>query len=445
MSYMFDGVRSKQPVWRVLIAAGALIWSLHGASRADDWPQWRGPQRDGVWRETGIVSRFERERLEPVWRVEIASGYSGPTVADGRVYVTDRVVKPTQMERIHCFDWKTGILIWTHDYECPYVDVSYEAGPRAAVTVHDGRAYSLGTMGHFVCLDAGTGTVLWQRDLFSEYNIRMPIWGIAGAPLIVGRQVVVQIGGSDGSCVVAFDRKDGDEKWKALDDRASYSSPILIEQATRQVVVCWTGDSVSGLDADQGEVLWRFPFPPQQMVIGISTPVVDRGRLFVTSFYDGSLMLRLDGRRTRVEEIWSACGTDEKHTEALHSIISTPMLRGDYLYGVDSYGELRCLDARTGKRIWEDHTATPRARWSNIHFVEHDEDVWMFNERGELIISQLSPGGFREQSRALLIEPTEAQLRQRGGVCWAHPAFAYRHVFARNDKELICVSLEKDR
>lgn len=424
---------------------GLMVLASLKYTLADDWPQWRGPNRDGVWHETGIVDRFDEERLRAVWRQPVSSGYSGPTVADGRVYVTDRVVKPKQIERILCFDAKSGIPLWQFDYDCPYEGVSYEAGPRASVTIDDHRAYALGTMGHLYCLDAGAGTLLWKRDLFEDYGIRMPIWGIAGAPLIVGDLVVVQIGGSNGACLVALDRKDGHEVWRALDDQASYSAPILVKQADRWVIVCWTGDSVAGVDPQSGDVFWRYPFPPQKIVIGISTPVVHRGRLFVTSFYDGSLMLQMDQRQLQVQEVWSACGPDEKHTEALQSIISTPLLRGNFIYGVDSYGELRCLDARTGKRIWEDRTATPRARWSNIHFVTHGEDVWMFNERGELIISQLSPRGFQEKSRSLLIEPTEEQLRQRGGVCWAHPAFANRHVFARNDKELVCVSLAAAR
>ena len=115
----------------------------------------------------------------------------------------------------------------------------------------------------------------------------------------------------------------------------------------------------------------------------------------------------------------------------------------DYIYGVDSYGELRCLKASNGDRVWEDQTATPRARWSTIHFVKNGDDIWMLNERGELIIGRLSPEGFKEIDRAKLIEPTTAQLRQRQGVCWSHPAFANRHVFARNDREMVCASLEK--
>jgi outer membrane protein assembly factor BamB len=115
-----------------------------------------------------------------------------------------------------------------------------------------------------------------------------------------------------------------------------------------------------------------------------------------------------------------------------------------HVFGVDSYGELRCLRADTGERVWENQTATPRARWSNIHMVRQENRIWMFNERGELIIAKLSPAGFEEISRAKFIEPTTDQLDQRGGVCWSHPAFANKHVFARNDKQLVCASLAKD-
>ncbi|MGV3722528.1 MAG: hypothetical protein ACO1SX_16600 [Actinomycetota bacterium] len=118
------------------------------------------------------------------------------------------------------------------------------------------------------------------------------------------------------------------------------------------------------------------------------------------------------------------------------------MILGDYIYGVDSYGELRCLDLMTGDRIWESRDAVPRARWANIHFVVNGDKVWMFNERGQLIIARLSPKGYEEISRAQLIQPTTGQLPQRGGVCWTHPAYANQHVFIRNDAELVCASLK---
>lgn len=420
-------------VLAVVLGVGQLV--------ADDWPQWRGPNRDGVWHETGVVESFASSQLEPTWSVEIGSGYTGPTVADGRVYVMDRQRTPKQTERVLCFHAATGEPAWTHEYACPYKGVSYEAGPRASVTIDDGRAYSLGTMGHFFALDAATGHVLWQHDLNEEYAIRMPIWGIAASPLIEGDLVIVQIGGEDGACIVAFDKASGEEKWRALDDEASYSAPIIIEQAGERVVACWTGDSVAGLAPASGEIYWRHPFPPKNMVIAITTPVVEDGRLFVSSFYDGSLMLKLAADRLAVEPVWRRMGPDERNTDSLHSIISTPYLEGDYVYGVDSYGELRCLDAETGDRIWEDLTATPKSRWSTIHMVRNGDKMWMFNERGQLLIGRLSPDGFKEISRADLIAPTEDQLRQRGGVCWSHPAFANRHVFARNDRVLVCADL----
>ncbi|MEX0819549.1 MAG: PQQ-binding-like beta-propeller repeat protein [Pirellulaceae bacterium] len=414
---------------------------------ADEWPQWRGPQRDGVWRETGIIDRFPSDSIEAVWRQPIGAGYSGPTVADGRVYVTDRIVEPEQIERIHCFDWKTGQKAWSHQYRCAYT-IGYQAGPRASVTVDDGRAYALGAMGHFHCLDAESGKLLWARALNDEYQIeasgRMPIWGIASSPLIYQDLVIVHVGAKKDASIVAFDRTSGEERWRSMNDRAQYSAPIIVQQAGRDVLVCWTGDSVAGIDPASGKVHWRVPFTPRNMPIGIATPVVDENRLFVTSFYDGSLMLRLRQDSVGVETLWQRAGRDEKNTDALHSIISTPILAGSHIYGVDSYGELRCLDAATGDRIWEDQSATPRNRWSNIHFVRNGDRTWMFNEMGKLIISKLDANGFHEISRAQLIDPTPVQLSgsgRRQGVCWAHPAFAHKHVFIRNDNELICASL----
>lgn len=417
---------------------------------ADDWPQWRGLNRDGVWSEKGIIEKFPSDQIKIKWRVPISSGYSGPTVADGRVFVTDLIVEPSQRERILCFDEHTGRKLWVHDYSCPYVGIGYQAGPRACVTVDDGRAYAIGAMGHIHCLDAEAGKVLWKRDLNADYKIRaddratnrMPIWGIAAAPLIYEDIVILHIGGREGACIVGLNSATGDEVWRALGDQASYSAPIIVRQAGKEVGVCWTGDSVSGLDPLTGKVHWRYPFPPSRMPIGIATPIVQDGLLYVTSFYDGSLALRLLEGKLEVEKAWRKIGHSEMATEALHSIISTPVFVGDHIYGVDSYGELRCLNAETGERIWEDLTATPKSRWSTIHFVTNGDKVWMFNERGELIISRLSPQGFQEISRAKLIEPTLEQLRRRGGVCWAHPAYANRHVFARNDKELVCASLE---
>lgn len=422
-----------------LLALG-IVLSNACAATAEDWPQWRGPKRDGVWRETGIVTKLPPGKIPRRWEAPIGAGYCGPTVADGRVFVMDRVDMPKQIERTHAFDAMTGRKLWSHEYDCEYT-VQYVAGPRASVSIDEGRAYALGTMGHLHCYDAADGKVLWAKDLNTEYKIRMPIWGIAASPLVDRDLVIVQIGGEENACLVAFDKLSGQERWRALGDNASYSAPIIIEQAGKRVLVCWTGEHVVGLDPASGKTYWEHPFKPTRMIINIATPIVEKDRLFVSSFYDGSLMLKLLADRPAVEQIWRRLGPDEKQTETLHSIISTPYMAGDYVYGVDSYGELRCLDAKTGDRIWESQQAVPRERWATIHMVKHGEDIWMFNDRGELLITRLSPEGFKELSRTKLLDPTTEQLRRKDGVCWSHPAYAYKHVFARNDKELVCADL----
>lgn len=427
-----------------LALALSLLWCHVSPAVADDWPQWRGPTRDGVWHEQGLLKTFPAAQLAWKWSAPIGSGYCGPTVANGRVYVMDRQTDPNEVERVVCFDEQRGQQLWVHAYACDYAGVSYTAGPRASVTIDEGRAFALGTTGHLHCLDAATGQVHWQRDLKSEYRIRMPEWGIAAAPLVVADLVILHIGGRDGACVVALSKDSGQERWRALDDRASYSAPIVAQQAGEQVVIVWNGDALAGLAPATGKVLWRIAFPPRNMPIGVPTPVVEGNRVFVSSFYDGSLMVQLGGPPLTAEKLWSQRGSSERNTQALHCMISTPLMLDGYVFGVDSYGELRCLRAETGERVWEDQTATPRARWSNIHMVRQEDRIWMFNERGELTIAQLDATGYHEISRAQLIEPTTDQLGQRGGVCWSHPAFANRHVFARNDKLLVCASLAQD-
>ncbi|MHC5082440.1 MAG: outer membrane protein assembly factor BamB family protein [Planctomycetota bacterium] len=420
----------------------AIVWFTFPAL-GSDWPQWRGIDRDGTWHEKGILETFPQNPMPTLWRAKIANGYSGPTVANGRVYVTDRITEPEQKERVLCFDAMSGKSIWTHSYPCKYKKVGYPDGPRTSVLIQHNKAYSLGTMGHLFCLDTKNGNIIWQRDLYTEYDIRMPVWGISASPVIEENLLILQIGGKDNACLIGLDKNNGKEIWRALPDKASYSSPIVIDQAEHRVLVCLTGQHVVGLDPINGKIHWEYPFGSSQMVIAASTPVYSQGYLLLSSFYDGSLLLKVNPDELSISKVWHRVGTSEKNTDALHCIISTPFIQDGSIYGVDSYGELRCLDLHTGNRVWESLEAVPKARWATIHFIQNDEITWMFNERGELIISQLSRQGFKEISRTKLIEPTEGQLGSRGGVCWSHPAFANKHVYIRNDNELICVDLSK--
>ena len=412
---------------------------------ADDWPQWRGPSRDGVWAEEGILQEFPDSQIKINWRAPVASGYSGPIVADGLVYVTDRVVEPKEIERVHCFDWKTGEQVWSHQYDCPYGGVGYKAGPRASVLVHDGLAYSLGATGHLLCFHAKTGRVAWKRDLQTEYKIRMPNWGIAASPVIEDDLLIVQVGGANDACIAAFDRKTGAERWTAASDDASYSAPIVVTQAGKRVVICWTGERVLGLDAASGKLFWEQAYKWEKWPIGIADPVADRGWLLVSEVHKGSILLKLSDEEQQVEKIWHRRKDELDDGKALHCLMSTPYIAGEHIYGADNEGVLRCLRLDSGEEVWQDDSAVPRNRWATIHMVRNGDRTWLFNERGELVIGKLSPEGYHEISRAKLLDPTTEQLRRRDGVTWSHPAYAYRHVFARTDKELVCADLSANQ
>lgn len=325
----------------LLLAAIAGTTSLDAFSQ--DWPDWRGENRDGVWEASGVVEQFEKEEIGLKWSVPIGPGYSGPTVSGGRVYVTDRVLDPSQAERVLCFDAQTGEELWVHQYECVYSGIGYPAGPRASVVIREGKAYALGSMGHLHCLDAATGSVLWKKELTRAYDVDMPIWGIASTPIVVDENLIVQVSGSNNACVVAFHKDTGEEIWRSLGDRAGYSAPVLIEKEGARVVVNWTEHSLSGLDPESGKVFWRIPWTTGSGM-SIATPVLYDDHIFVSAFYSGSMLVYLGEDYTTAEKVWLRCGESERQTDALHCVMSTPLIMEDYIYGVDSYGELRCLN-----------------------------------------------------------------------------------------------------
>jgi len=411
--------------------------------RADDWPQWRGPQRDGVWRETGIVERFATEKLKPVWSTAVGAGYSGPTVAGDRVYLTDHVKAPEEQERVLCFERKTGRPLWAQAYSCVYRDIDYALGPRAAVTVIGGRAFALGAMGHAHGLDAATGKVLWARNLAEDFRARINTWGVTSAPLVYGDLAIFQIGGESGACLVALDGQTGEERWRAIESRASYSAPRLIRHGDRDIILAWTAQWLAAVEPATGKVLWQAGYKPKKMILNIGDPILDESgrRIFLSAFYDGARLYGVDAAFATPELIWERSGVNERKTDALHSIIMTPLIRGDYVYGIDSYGEMRCLNLATGDRVWEDTSLLANGRWATAYFIQHGEDTWITTEKGEIIIARLTPKGFERRSSAQFITPVTSLTGRPHPIAWSHPAYAHRSLFARNDQELVCISL----
>jgi outer membrane protein assembly factor BamB len=432
------------------------------AVHADDWPQWLGPKRDGVWRETGILAKFPQGGPKVRWRTPISEGYSGPSVAKGKVYITDYVrgknaAKPkssfdketrvTGVERVFCLNEADGAVVWKHEYPCDY-QVSYGAGPRTSPVIADGKVYTLGAMGHLFCFEADTGKVVWSKELLKEYKASGTTWGFAAHPLVDGDRLICLVGGQ-GSVVVAFHKDTGKELWKALSAREpGYCPPLIYDIAGKRELIIWHPESINALDPETGAVHWTQRYGKKDSIkanLTVSTPRLDKDKLFFTAFYDGPLMLQV-GKNQKPRILWQGQGTGETpdRTDGLHSIMPTPVIKDGYIYGVCSYGELRCLDEATGKRVWSTYKATTgeSMRWGNAFLIEQGDRFFLFNEGGDLIIAKLTPKGYEEIDRANILTPTNTMANPPGRrVIWSHPAFANRCVYARNDKEIICVSL----
>jgi outer membrane protein assembly factor BamB len=344
-------------------------------------------------------------------------------------------------ERVLCLDEKDGHVVWQKEYDCPYT-VSYAAGPRVMPTVENGKVYTLGAEGFLQCLNAANGESIWTHDLKADYHIKTPLWGFAAAPLIDGNKLICLVGG-EGSVAVAFDKNTGKELWRALSAKEpGYAPPTLIKAAGKRQLIIWHPEAVNALDPETGKVYWRQPFN-LQAALSIPTPRQSGDLLFITTFYNGSLMLRLDEQTPGAKVLWRSKKVSERDTDGLHSIIPTPFLEGGYIYGVCSYGQLRCLKAESGERVWETLQATTpdnkETRWANAFLIKNGSRFFLFNEKGDLIIARLSPAGYEEISRAHLLEPTNRDPGR--DVVWSHPAFADRCAFVRNDKELVCADL----
>ena len=401
--------------------------------RAEDWPQWRGPNRDGVWHETGIMKSFPADGLKVAWRAPVGRGWSSPVVAQGRVFVTDvELERPTAKERVLCFGEANGTPLWSHQYAVNYPDWAFGqdgGGPRATPIIRDGKLFTLGALGRLFCLDAVRGVVLWEKDLAKEYDVK-EFTGITASPLIEDELLILHICGKPAACVVAFDRNSGKEVWRALDDSFTYSSPIVLTAGGRKQLIVWTQEAVTSLDPATGKTWWREPLrtPGDQAV---ATPVVADRRLLI-----GGLMLKLDADKPAASVLWPDARAASKR---ILSNTSTALVLGDHVFSAKISGELVCLEAATGKQVWQTNTVTSLRNGSSIHLTPNGDSVLLFTDEGNLIRARLSSEGYEELSRAHLLEPTYPFNGRK--VAWPPPAYANRHVFARNDKELICASL----
>jgi outer membrane protein assembly factor BamB len=428
---------------RFSLCAALLIATTLGV-RADDWPEWRGKGRLGLWNETGLLDKFPDGGLAATWRTPVHGGYAGPAVAGGRVFVTDarRVSGSRMIERAVALDERTGRILWTREWDTNYsgLETTFALGPRATPTVDGNRVYVLGTMGNLLALDVSDGRVLWQKDFVKDFNASVPSWGMAAAPLVDGERLICLVGGEPNAKVMALNKLTGVEIWRALssDWEPGYNQPIIIEAARTRQLIIWHPRAISSLDPATGKAFWEIPYEVD-LGMTVATPVQSGPYLLVSSFYNSARMLKLDEAAPAATLLWRG------DNESIAALITTPVIDGKYIYGM-SQGELDGWELETGRRIWRSRALiTQRTAFSTAFIVRNGDRYFINTELGDLVIARLSPAGYEEISRTHLIEPTHPNARRQdlGPVHWSHPAYANRHIFVRNDKEILSASLAK--
>jgi outer membrane protein assembly factor BamB len=436
---------------------------LTATARADEWPQWMGPQRDAIWRERGLATSVPAAGLPVKWRVPVAGGYAGPAVAGGRVFVTDYVAREGELvngpndrtvrtgtERVLCLDAATGGLLWKHEQDCAY-SLSYASGPRCTPTVADGRVYTVGAEGDLLCLEATTGRVLWSKSFHRDYAAPTPIWGFCGHPLVAGDLLICLVGGP-GSVAVAFDRVTGQERWKAITaSESGYCPPTMIGEGAARELLIWDADNLNGLDPATGRVRWSQPLKPMYGMSIMAPQVADTslGRvLFASGIGRVAALFALPAGDAPPSLLWRGAPKS-----AVYCANSTPFIAGDVLYGCDcDTGALTAVAIADGRRLWETLAPTTggerRSKHGTAFLVRQAEPVagdppaatrtWIFSETGDLILARLSPERYEELGRMRVVEPTNECFGRE--VVWSHPAFAGGCIFVRNDRELVCVT-----
>lgn len=422
------------PLWRHLPVT-MLLLILAPINGYSDWPQFRGPTADGVWKTDALPESWPESGPERVWEAKVGDGYGGISVAQGRVYLMDRpkpTVKgqnPDGSERVLCFHADTGELLWNVEYPAHYGDLDYGNGPRSTPTIVDGLVYTLGAVGHVCCLRADTGEVVWEKEMVAEEDAQIPMWGFAASPLVVDELVILHTGARPNGCFIAYNRLTGKEVWRNLEDPAGYCTPTVVESPSGPQLLAWTPENIHGLNPRTGERYWTVPYKVTYGV-SIASPVYHHGIVVVTGYWEGTKAIRLGDTPTDAELVW-------EENEFLRGLMSVPLCKDGYVYSIDKRFGLTCFEVATGRKLWDaDNILTPRGRNPQATFVwlGDSKRVVAFNAQGELILARFTPEGYEEESRAKVVEPNP--------VTWAYPAYSNGRAYVHNGRELVCVKLK---
>ena len=392
---------------------------------AAEWPQFLGPQRNGISTETGLLTAWPEGGPKIVWRAAGGTGMSGVIVSGGRAIT---LLHHEGQQCVAAWDAATGKPAWSTPVAPEYRN-GMGNGPRATPAIAGKTVLAFTGEGVLVALDLNTGKAKWSKNVVEELKGEVAEYGMASSPLVVGEQVVITAGAPE-AAIAAYNIGSGKLAWKAGTGAASYSSPTLLKVGGSSQIVATTGTTVLGLAPETGTVLWDYPFETNYNC-NIATPLSVKGQVFISAGENhGSVLLNLKSEADKfdVTEVWSSLGTKS----VFRNEWQTSILHDGYLYGFDNVGaagpvtHLTCINAQSGTRAWQ------QLRFGKGNLIAADGKLFMTTMNGELVIAKLSPKAYEELGRAEILGST----RQA-------PALSNGRLYLRDDKEIVCVDVQK--
>ncbi len=400
----------------------SLLALLALAACAADWPQFLGPNRDGVSAETGLAATWPKAGPPVVWERKVGAGWSGPVVSGGGLILFHRVGDDEVVERL---DAATGKEVWRFTYPTTYRDdFGFDEGPRSTPLIAAGRVYTLGAAGDLHCLDFNTGKRIWGRNVEKDYQAKKGFFGVATSPVLEDGVLLINVGGK-GAGIVAFAADTGNEVWKATDDAASYSSPVVATIQGKRQAIFFTREGVVSLAPKTGEVYFRVPRRARiNASVNAATPLVIGDQLFSSASYNvGATLFQLRDEGPPAE-VW-------KSDEVLSNHYNTSVHHNGFLYGLDGRQEegarLRCVELKTGKVRWN------KERFGCASLVLAEGRLLLLAENGDLVLVEASPESYRELARATVLT--------KG--CRAQIALADGRLYGRDTQKLVCWNVKK--
>ncbi|HEX8130754.1 MAG TPA: PQQ-binding-like beta-propeller repeat protein, partial [Pyrinomonadaceae bacterium] len=386
------------------------------SSARNYWTNFRGPNRDGRYEERAVKVNWPAGGLKPMWKQPVGGGFSSFVVADGMAYTIEQ---RRAQEVVVAYNVETGRELWAHGWNAEFSPDNTGDGPRATPTWDAGRLYALGAEGELRVLDAKTGKLFWQKNILSDNNASNISWGVAASPLIVDDKVVVLAGGTNGKGVVAYNKASGARVWSALNDRASYTSPMLVTLSGKRQILVVTASRLAGLEPADGAVLWSHPWDTS-MGINVSQPlIVGANRFLISAGYGkGAALVELQGsgRSFTTRAVWENINLKTK--------FNSPVVSGGYAYGLDE-GILTCLDLATGERKWKG------GRYGYGQVLLASNHLIVTTDGGEIVLVKADPAGYAEV----------AKFSALTGKTWNVPALANGRLLVRNGTEMAAYNL----